>query len=47
MEHIRSEKGFTGIVMMDYAGTDTYDVGGSSFGVSGKSLTEALILNNF
>ena len=47
LEHIRSEKGFTGIVMMDYAGTDTYDVGGSSFGVSGKSLTEALILNNF
>ena len=47
LEHIRSEKGFTGIVMMDYAGTDTYDGGGSSFGVSGKSLTEALILNNF
>ena len=47
LEHIRAEKGFTGIVMMDYAGTDTYDVGGSSFGVSGKSLTEALILNNF
>ena len=47
LEHINSKKGFTGIVMMDYAGTDTYDVGGSSFGVSGKSLTEALILNNF
>ena len=33
--------------MMDYAGTDTYEVGGSSFNVSGKSLTEELILNNF
>ena len=49
LEHIRANtgKGFTGIVMMDYAGTDTYEVGGSSFNVSGKSLTEALILNNF
>ena len=49
LEHIRAntEKGFTGIVMMDYAGTDTYEVGGSSFNVSGKSLTEELILNNF
>ena len=48
LEHIRANtgKGFTGIVMMDYAGTDTYEVGGSSFNVSGKSLTEALILNN-
>lgn len=49
LEHIRAHtgKGFTGIVMMDYAGTDTYEVGGSSFNVSGKSLTEELILNNF
>lgn len=49
LEHIRANtgKGFTGIVMMDYAGTDTYEVGGSSFNVSGKSLTEELILNNF
>ena len=49
LEHIRANtgKGFTGIVMMDYAGTDTYEVGGSSFNVSGKSLTEALIMNNF
>lgn len=49
LEHIREHtgKGFTGIVMMDYAGTDTYEVGGSSFNVSGKSLTEELILNNF
>ena len=49
LEHIQAHtgKGFTGIVMMDYAGTDTYEVGGSSFNVSGKSLTEELILNNF
>ena len=49
LEHIRAHtgKGFTGIVMMDYAGTDTYEVGGSTFSVSGKSLTEALIMNNF
>ena len=49
LEHIKAHtgKGFTGIVMMDYAGTDTYEVGGSSFNVSGKSLTEELILNNF
>ena len=49
LEHIRANtgKGFTGIVMMDYAGTDTYEVGGTSFNVSGKSLTEALIMNNF
>ncbi len=49
LEHIREHtgKGFTGIVMMDYAGTDTYEVGGSTFSVSGKSLTEALIMNNF
>ena len=49
LEHIQAHtgKGFTGIVMMDYAGTDTYEVGGSSFNVSGKSLTEALIMNNF
>ena len=49
LEHIRANtgKGFTGIVMMDYAGTDTYEVGGSTFSVSGKSLTEALIMNNF
>ena len=49
LEHIKAHtgKGFTGIVMMDYAGTDTYEVGGSTFSVSGKSLTEALIMNNF
>ena len=49
LEHIQAHtgKGFTGIVMMDYAGTDTYEVGGSTFSVSGKSLTEALIMNNF
>ena len=49
LEHIREHtgKGFTGIVMMDYAGNDTYEVGGSTFSVSGKSLTEALIMNNF
>ena len=49
LEHIKAHtgKGFTGIVMMDYAGTDTYEVGGSTFSVSGKSLTEELILNNF
>ena len=49
LEHIKAHtgKGFTGIVMMDYAGTDTYEVGGATFSVSGKSLTEALIMNNF
>ncbi|MGM9739170.1 MAG: hypothetical protein ACI3ZP_01075 [Candidatus Cryptobacteroides sp.] len=47
LEHLNGKKGFAGIVMMDYAGIDTYEVDGTSFGVSGKSLTEALILNNF
>ena len=47
LEHLNGKKGFAGIVMMDYAGIDTYEVDDSSFGVSGKSLTEALILNNF